>query len=113
MKLRAAILAFVAIAVLAAGVLPPCGDAGCCALEEKASLHRAMPCCDEPSVASSEPVRLLAATSALPQVALPAAVIEPPAAWIVPRVQATLATAASAHAEADPPLFLLNEQFLI
>lgn len=116
--LRVATLALVAIAVFAAGVLSSCAANGCCVKDADASLHRAMPCCDEPTVASGEAIRLLPATfsASVPppqKLAIPVAAIAtpPPSIPNPPQVQATLAAAASAHAR--PDLFLRNEQFRI
>lgn len=117
--LKAAYLTLAVITVLVAGVLPACGDGSCCANAGEPSVHTQMPCCDESSLAPREAVRLLPATSAgsvpPPQTWAPVAVVEQPGAldFIPPRVQATLATASSAHHEPHPPLFLLNAQFLI
>ena len=118
-RAKAAILAFVAMSVLAAGVLPACLDGGCCSKAGEMTVHMQMPCCTESSFAPRDAVRPLPATSAgsvpSPQMWAPVAVVELPGAsgFIPPRVQATLAIASSAHHEPSPPLFLLNAQFLI
>ena len=117
-RLRASFLALAVIAVVAAGVLPTCADSLCCSKSPaRQTVHSQMPCC-EPTIAPRD-ARLQPVTAAgsllLPQTWAPVAVVELHGAsdFLSPRVQATLATASSAHSEPDPPLFLLNAQFLI
>src|SRR5688572_27852821 len=116
---RSALLTLAVIVVLVAGILPSCGDGSCCAHAGEASVHTQMPCCAESTLAARDAVRLLPATSAgsvpAPQTWVPVAVVVQPGTldFIPPRVPATVATASSAHQEPDPPLFLLNAQFLI
>lgn len=111
-SVRAAILTLVATAVLAAGVLAPCGEIGCCAHDGGQAMHREMPCCDESTVGARETPRILAAASAglvgttCAPVATVAAAASPGA--MSPSVQATRTIDPPA-----PPLFLRNEQFRI
>lgn len=113
MMFRRLTLALVAIAMLTGAAVPACGDGGCCAIGEEASLHRDMPCCDEPTVSSRETVQLLPATPAPHSAAVPVAVLDAPAHTAPPRVRPTFAVASFAHHDPAPPLFLLNAQFLI
>src|SRR5262245_4186007 len=93
--LKTAIFAFLAVVVLAAGILPPCGMEGCCATGE-VSMHMQMPCCDEPNLAPRDAVRVVAAPASAsvppPQSSVVATVIVPAAiAPVAPRVHATVA----------------------
>ncbi|HEV7241556.1 MAG TPA: hypothetical protein VGQ36_20155 [Thermoanaerobaculia bacterium] len=112
---KAALHTLVVIAVLVAGVFPPCSGDACCAISAEPSVHREMPCCAESSMVSRDPdpARVVPATSAgsVP----PVAVVESPdtSDSIQPRVHTTLVLASSTHHQPDPPLFLLNAQFLI
>lgn len=118
---RAFSLALVVVSVLAAGVLPTCGDGFCCSVESAVpTVHAQMPCCASPSfaprdVSPSRAVTTLSAGSLTsPRMWAPAALVTWSHASVSPsRVQATLATASTAHPEPTPPLFLLNAQFLI
>ncbi|HEX8408908.1 MAG TPA: hypothetical protein VF883_08600 [Thermoanaerobaculia bacterium] len=104
----------VALTVLAAGLLP-CADALCCKNEKTATVHAQMPCC-VPSMAQRDTRTELstAAQITLPlqkqiAVTLVPHVVEPPA-----RTDPHARTFAGAPAPPPtPPLFLLNEQFLI
>ena len=84
----------VVIAVLVAGVVPPCGDDACCAISAEPSVQREMPCCAESSMVSAIRIaaRVVPATTAgsIP----PVAVVESPdtSDSIRPRVHATLVT---------------------
>lgn len=121
MRHRTMNVALAAILVLAAGVLPACvcvHRACCLSLPDAPTVHSQMPCCDVPSVAPRDLVRVQPATfaglSPSPQPwASVAVVMQPDASPSSSRVQATLATVTLAHYEPSPPLFLLNAQFLI
>lgn len=110
--LKTAAVCLLAILVLAAGVLPVCTAEGCCAREAGTSVYAPMPCCDESTVTPREAVRILPAMSAGLAAAAPVAVIVVPDA-VPARVPVAHAGASSAHYEPDPPIFLLNAQFLI
>ena len=116
-SLRACFLALAVIAVLTAGVLPPCGAICCPVATDIAAVHAQMPCCAG-RIAQGDASRVQPATfsgySSSPQTWAPVAVVVQPGASVVPpRVQATLATASRAHLEPSSPIFLLNAQFLI
>ncbi len=112
---KTATVLLLAILVLAAGVLPACAAEDCCAKEAGTSVYAPMPCCDESTIAPREAVRILPAMSAGLVAAAPVAVFAlPDTSNLVPaRVPVTHVIASSAHHEPDPPLFLLNAQFLI
>jgi len=111
---RAAILMAVALTVLAAGLLP-CAGTLCCKAEKTATMHAQMPCC-VPSMAQrdtrTEPSTAAAIALPLQQeiaTTVATSISEPPA-----RNDAHARTFADAPAPPPtPPLFLLNEQFLI
>ncbi len=110
-RLRAATVALLAIFVIAAGVLPSCGMKECCTKTPESTVHRQMPCCDESTIAPRQAVRVLPATSTVPLAMLPAIPNQQPSGVDVPQFQTTHVIASfTPH---DPPLFLLNEQFLI
>jgi hypothetical protein len=109
---KTATVLLLAILVLAAGVLPACAAEGCCAKEDGTSVYAPMPCCDESTIAPREAVRILPVMSAGLVAAAPVAVIELPDP-VPAHAPVTHAIASSAHLEPDPPLFLLNAQFLI
>lgn len=102
-------LALAALAVLVAAVLPACGIEGCCAKDAETSLHAQMPCCDEVTVAASDTVHVLPAAATVAAIELPDATAFAPAP--APAVHAVAAPAP--RQDHAPPLFLLNEQFLI
>lgn len=112
-SVRAAILTAVALTVLAAGLLP-CTDALCCKTEKTATVHAQMPCC-VPSMAQRDTQTELstAAQITLPlqkQIAVTVATnLEPPAQ----NVAHARTFADAAVPPPTPPLFLLNEQFLV
>jgi len=106
-----------AVAVFAAGVLPACLPGMCCpAAPAMASMHAEMPCCATSDAvaprddARQEPATSTVSTSLLPHVAV-AARIDGALAHV--RVQTAHDTVLHARPEPSPPLFLLNEQFLI
>ena len=110
---KATFVTLAVIAVLVAGILPACGDGACCSHAAEPSLHRGMACCAESSIVSRDAVPVLQATSA--GSVTPVAVVELPDASdpVPPRVHTTHTIASSTHHQPAPPLFLLNEQFLI
>ena len=110
--LEAATVTLLAILVLAAGVLPACMGDGCCVMKSETTVHTQMPCCDESKIAPHAAVRVLPTTPAAPQIALPAVAIELSSHVILPRIPTHVVASFTPH-ETDPPLFLLNEQFLI
>lgn len=110
--IKTAAVCLLAILVLAVGVLPVCAAEGCCAREAGPSVYAPMPCCDESTVTPREAVRILPAMSAGLVAAAPVAAIVVPDA-VPARVPVAQASASSAHYEPDPPIFLLNAQFLI
>ena len=75
--------------------------------DEEASVHREMPCCEEGTLDTPDAVHVL------PPVPVPVAVNELSAGTsLVPPAPVTHVITTSSHHE-EPPLFLLNEQFLI
>lgn len=109
---KSATVCLLAILVVATGVLPVCAVEGCCAKDGGTSIHAPMPCCDESTVTPREAVRILPPISAGLVAAAPVAVIEVPDP-VPARVPAAHASASAERFEPDPPLFLLNAQFLI
>lgn len=109
---KKAFLTLAVIAVLVAGVIPSCGDSGCCSHAEEASVQRVMPCCQEASMASRDAVRVVATASA--SAVHPVAVAESPIAFasVAPQ-RAPLPLARVASDLHEPPLFLRNAQLLI
>jgi len=99
------------MAMLVAGMLPPCSNS-CCAIGSEPMVHTEMPCCAEPSLARAA-VRAVPVTSA--GAVPPVAVVELPAVSepLPRRAPSSFTTTAAAHHEPQSPLFLLNEQFLI
>jgi hypothetical protein len=106
---RSAILTFAVLAVLVASALPACVLEGCCATDAGMSLHAQMPCCEEVTVAANETVHVLPAAAAVAAVEMPDVTAFAPAP--APAVHPIAASAQPR--DYDPPLFLLNEQFLI
>ena len=109
-SIRKHLAIFVASLVLAAGVVPACVAEECCAKTHATNVHREMDCCNESTIGDREAVRVLPATTTVPQAALPVATIEPPISLDVPTTHVIVSFTRS---EPDPPLFLLNEQFRI
>lgn len=106
---RSVTLALAVMAVLVAAVLPACAIEGCCAKDAETSLHAQMPCCDEVTVAASDEVHVLPAAAPVAAIKLQDAM-----AFVSVPAPAVHAIAAHAHQQDhDPPLFLLNAQFLI
>jgi hypothetical protein len=107
---RSVCLALAAMAVFVAAILPACGVA-CCALEQEASMHAEMPCCESPSLAPTDS-NLPAVKAAVPLQVL-APIVAESSAPVAPHVHVRVSEPLHAHAELSPPLFLLNAQFLI
>lgn len=106
-----------AVAVFAAGVLPACVPGMCCpAAPEVPSMHAEMPCCaTSDAVAPRDDTREQPAASTISISLLPhSAVVARLGGEAAPaRVPATHDTVVHATPDPSPPLFLLNEQFLI
>lgn len=113
-KVRAAILVLTALMVLGAGFVSSCEDL-CCRSEASGAVRAEMPCC-EPSMTQRD-TRVQPMTVA-------SAPVSPQKQIVVEAVAVTDAAIAPAHLHAvsfasepapphNPPLFLLNAQFLI
>ncbi|HEX6098760.1 MAG TPA: hypothetical protein VF432_20765 [Thermoanaerobaculia bacterium] len=106
---RGAIFTLAVMAVLVTSALPACVLESCCANDDGMSLHAQMPCCDEATVTAQDTVRVLPAAAAVAAAELPelTAFVPAPAPAVHP------IAASTQPRDYDPPLFLLNEQFLI
>lgn len=112
-KRRAAILVLTVLMGLGAGLVPPCEDL-CCRSEASGAVRAEMPCC-EPSMAERD-VRVQPATVASAPVShqQPLTIEEPAVNTAIAPVHLHAVSFAAAPAPPhSPPLFLLNEQFLI
>lgn len=105
-KVRAAILTLTALMVLAAGLVPACGEL-CCKRAGTPTVHAQMPCC-EPSLAQRDTRPQPATAAHIEPVVVEQAVVTIAAA---PVEQHYAAESLAPHT--TPPLFLLNEQFRI
>ena len=111
-RVRAAILMFTALLVLAAGIVPACAEV-CCKRAGTPTVHAQMPCC-EPSLAQRD-ARVDPATAATFAVSVPQSAALALVAEIEPRPEsrATTFVGAAPVSPPAPPLFLLHDQFLI
>lgn len=101
-----------AVTLLAPGVLVFCIPGLCCPIADEPAVHATMPCCEgESSMASREPDGVRLADFSAPQIAQPAT---PSIAITAVATQRLMhVETPKRHGETSPPLFLLNEQFLI
>jgi hypothetical protein len=114
---RAFVLALVFVSIVAAGVLPTCGDELCCANEEPA-VHAQMPCCESTAITPRDVIRLQTVTASSTGVTVQAppalaAVVQSAQPIATPRMHVQHPVASAILVEPTPPLFLLNAQFLI
>ena len=110
---RAAVLTFVVMIVVAAGVLPACAGDSCCAHATETAVQPPMPCCAETSVKPVEDVDSLPATSPSPQKSAPVVVAVTPAAIDLAFVRVSSPIPAIQPSPPSEPLFLRNAQLLI
>ncbi len=114
MKFRSTILVLATVSLLAASVLPACAEGLCCPVTPDAPMiHAAMPCCAEPAMTASRDLSALR-PAADGLFSVPVATIERLPAMDVPsHIRVVADFTLDAPHEPSPPLFLLNEQFLI